>query len=291
MEYYKITNNEEFDADAQCLCKYVYGRTDRFFPHHHEFYEIFLIVSGTVEHWINGEEQKLPEGSLVFIRPNDTHGFLYTNPENLKNIYINLSFTKQTADSLFEYLSDEQIYRTVHDQKMPPRVILNRNAKDRLILLLNELNTINKEDKRTLNLRVKTILTDILTQYFSDFIRNNDNQIPLWLSNLMKEMERIDNFTAGIERMVTLSGKSREHLSRCLKKYTGMTVTEYINGLRINYATNLMINSNMSIIDICYASGFQNLGYFYKLFRNTYNTSPNSFKKQFSRVQINLQQE
>lgn len=284
ISHHTITVNEEFGINNHCLCKYVYGYSDKFFPHNHKFFELFLVVKGTVEHWINGDVQKLPEGSLVFIRPWDTHGFLYDKPQCRDTIYINLSFTEETAHALFTYLSDEHIIRTVLDSQTPPHSLLSPSTKAMLIAMLDELYTIDPNDIRSQNLRVKTILSNIITQYLPSPYPHKKSDLPQWLNDLIKEMENIDNFTAGINKMIELSGKSREHLSRSLKKYYGFSITEYLNGLKINYAANLLINSNMQIVDVCYACGFQNLGYFYKIFKRKYSTTPNEFKKQYSNI-------
>lgn len=286
IKHHTITVAEEFGENNHCLCKYVYGYSDKFFPHNHNFFELFLVVKGTVEHWIKGEPQKLPEGSLIFIRPWDIHGFLYKNKNCRENIYINLSFTEETAQALFTYLSDDNIYNNVIHSPNPPSAFLSSYSKNRLISLLDDLYTIDKNDIRLQNLRVKTILSDILTQYFTYPQKNVNSDIPNWLTDLTKKMENIDNFTVGIDKMIELSGKSREHLSRSLKKYFGITATEYINSLRINYAANLLINSNMQIVDICYNCGFQNLGYFYKIFKEKYSITPYKFKKHNSNIKI-----
>ena len=286
IKHYTITDQEEFGQNNHSLCKYVYGYSDRFFLHDHHFYEFFLVVKGTVEHWINGEVQKLPEGSLVFIRPWDVHGFLYENEKCKDNVYINLSFTKDTMHSLFKYLSDDVIKEALLDNPKPLCSLLSFNSKNRLITLLDELYTIDNNDIRLQNLRVKTILSEIITHYLTLKPQEKIDESPRWLTDLKNEMEKIENFTAGINRMVELSGKSREHLSRCMKKHSSITVTEYINGLRGNYAANLLINSNMQIVDICYASGFQNFGYFYKIFKEKYSASPNEFKKEYTNIKF-----
>ena len=43
------------DRDAECLFKQTIGDNDTTIYHSHSFYEIFLIVSGTVTHYINGK--------------------------------------------------------------------------------------------------------------------------------------------------------------------------------------------------------------------------------------------
>jgi len=286
LKHHTITVPIEFGDKNQCLCKYVYGHSDKFYPHDHCFFELFLVVKGTVEHWINGKIQMLPEGSLMFIRPRDVHGFLYDNPNCRNNVYINLSFTVETAEALFDYLSDDEIRNTFQNSQNPPRTFLNAPAINKLITWLDELYTIDKNDIRLQNLRVKTILLDIITQHFRKDATISERNSPRWLTELLVEMEKIENFTVGIDRMIELSGKTREHLSRCLKRHNGVTVTEYINSLRINYAANLLINSNMQIADICYSSGFQNLGYFYKVFKNKYKLTPNEFKNQYTNIKF-----
>ena len=81
--------------------------------------------------------------------------------------------------------------------------------------------------------------------------------------------------------MIMLSQKSREHLARSLKQYFDVTPSEYINELRLNYASNLLIHTNTPVLKICYDSGFQSPSYFYKVFNKKYEMSPNEFRKQY----------
>ena len=281
-KYNTLTAENEFNEGVRCHFRHISGDIDIFYPHAHEYYEIFLTVSGVVNHWINGEGHKLPEGSLVFIRPNDTHGYLYETDESNNTEYVNLSFSKEIARALFNYLSDGIAWDLLLKSKMPATVLLTNDAKNRLLTRLDTLNTINYKDKKAIEMRTKTILADVFSTYFSQRKDYTKTDNPEWLSQLLKEMQEIENFTLGINRMIQLSGKSREHLSRYMKKYVGKSITEYVNGLRINYAANLLINTNIEIIDICLMSGFQNLSYFYKIFKNTYSLSPLQFKNKYT---------
>ncbi len=78
--------------------------------------------------------------------------------------------------------------------------------------------------------------------------------------------------------MVELSGKSREHLARSLKKYYGQSTTEFINDLRLNYAANMLLGSTMPIVDLCYECGFQNISWFYIVFRKKYGVTPRQYR-------------
>ena len=280
-KYQTLSKENEFIKGVKCQFRHINGAVDIFNPHAHEFYEVFLTLSGTVEHWINGETHKLPEGSLVFIRPNDTHGFLYKNPNCNNTEYVNLSFSKELAESIFNLL-DGIDWPSLLECKMPKVAFLNKNSKNRLLTSMEVLNTIDYKDKSAIEMRTKIILSDLFLTYFSKKLEYEHDNKPQWLLQLLKEMEEKENFTLGINRMIELSGKSREHLSRYMKKYVGQSITEYVNSLRVNYAANLLINTNIPIIDICMISGFQNLSRFYEVFKARYGTTPLTFKKNYT---------
>lgn len=279
-EYPRIWAEYNVDREAGCLYRYVYSSQDNIYAHCHDFYEIFIVASGEIVHWVNGVAQKLSEGTLVFIRPDDVHYYIYDNPENNAE-YINLAFSNEIAEQLFAFLSNNFSSNNLLSCDMPPTVILTNTEKKNLLSQVGELNIIDWQDKKALNLRVKVILADIFTKHFYNMEKKNKDTIPHWLSHLTQAMEQPKNFLAGIDRMTEISHRSREHISRSLKKYLNLTPSQYINDLRINYASNLLISTDKPVIDICYDCGFQNLGYFYTVFKNKYNCSPKSFRKQY----------
>ncbi|MDY3845563.1 MAG: AraC family transcriptional regulator [Eubacteriales bacterium] len=281
-EYKRLRAEQNVDMESGCLYRYVYGADDIFNPHSHEFYEIFITVSGGVTHWINGTKTELAEGTLVFIRQNDIHGYLYNSPENKKSEYVNLTFSVETAKELFDYLTDAFPSKELLNSAMPPSVILSEYDKKLLLSEIGELNSVNWKDKATLKIRVRVILANIFTRFFHSVSSIEDKGYPIWLSNLLAAMNRPENFTAGIERMSELSKKTREHLARTMKKHMGITPSEFINQKRINYASNLLLNTNKQILDICLICGFQSVSYFYKVFKEKYGISPKEFRKKYA---------
>ena len=280
-EYPRLPEAYNVDPVAECFYQYVYGSRDVYFPHSHDFMEIFITVSGTVTHLCNGVIQKLPEGSLVFIRPDDVHAYVYDDAQSRECTYVNLTFSLKTADMLFSYLTDNFPSKQLLSCDMPPTVNLSAIEKNRLLDRISELNIVNWQDKGALKIKMRALLAEIFVNFFSDMPTSDRDRIPHWLSHLFSEMERPENFIAGMDRMIALSGKTREHLARSVKKYYGITLADYINEIRINYAANLLTRTSTPIVDICYACGFQNLGYFYKIFKKLRSVTPNAFRDAF----------
>lgn len=69
-------------------------------------------------------------------------------------------------------------------------------------------------------------------------------------------------------------------LSRNFKKETGQSISEYINTLRINEALSLMENRKLSITDIAYMVGFNDVNYFTKVFKKQKGMTPSAYRKQ-----------
>jgi two-component system, response regulator YesN len=69
-------------------------------------------------------------------------------------------------------------------------------------------------------------------------------------------------------------------LSRKFKKETGQSLTDYINKLRIKEALYMMENHNLSITDIAYMTGFNDVNYFTKVFKKYNKMTPSTYRKQ-----------
>ena len=69
------------------------------------------------------------------------------------------------------------------------------------------------------------------------------------------------------------------YLSYIMKKEYGMTVTDYINMVRINNAKELISISKISLTEIAYKVGFNDLAYFSRVFKKITNITPSEYRK------------
>lgn len=58
-----------------------------------------------------------------------------------------------------------------------------------------------------------------------------------------------------------------------------MTVTEFLNHHRLNYAVHLLTTTDDTITMISDLSGFNNRSYFNRLFRERYKLTPSEYRK------------
>lgn len=83
----------------------------------------------------------------------------------------------------------------------------------------------------------------------------------------------------GVEDLADLLGVSSRHLSRLFQKHIGATPIETARTVRLQRAKRLLDNSDLSMTEIAFRSGFGSLRRFNAAFRELYNRSPSQIRK------------
>lgn len=248
--------------------------------HSHDFFEVFYVYSGEAVHCVNGLTQRLKEGTLVFIRPNDVHGYM-KNPNGECEFY-NMAFSQDVVDRLLNWFGSGFDYESVINAAMPPIVYIGDMERKQLAEQFDALYKISKERSADeVAYHSRFFLSQILHNYFSDNYLSEALPAPRWFIDMCKKMTKKENFVQGIDMMCEISGKSREHIARCMKKYNNTTSTAFINNIRLEYVANMLIKTDMKVLDICYESGFNNVSWFNEEFSKKYGESPKNFRKRY----------
>lgn len=273
-----LHSRDEVDFELGYRYRYIYGPIGKSILHTHDYYEIFITVSDNILHLVNNSSVLLPKNSCVFIRPNDIHH--YDSSENNDFRYINIALSVETITELFTYLSNGFPAEKLLTEKMPPFVTFTEKEASDIFNTLRLIDTTNWGNQKIKKLKMRIALVEIFAKFISpDVIKDISLSPPLWLLEFTKKMYREENLCKSTDEIVRLSNKSRAYLSRSIKKYYNKTLSEFVNDIRLDYASNRLENGNIySIIDLCYECGFNNLGYFYRLFSKKYGVPPKKFK-------------
>ena len=67
-----------------------------------------------------------------------------------------------------------------------------------------------------------------------------------------------------------------------IKKHTKKTFTEIVNEFRVNLATKFLMTTDMSVSEICFACGYNNISYFNRRFKYIVGQTPRIFKENYT---------
>jgi AraC family cel operon transcriptional repressor len=244
--------------------------------HYHDYYEIFIITTGKCIHKINNENQNLENGAMVFIRPEDRHSYDFYDDADCQ--FINVNFYKYVVEDAFDYFGNRIFVQELKNSKLPPYIVLASKEMEIIIKKCEQMHLYATIDKLKARILARSLLIDALTYYFLNHQNENSKQIPIWFDSLLLQMQKKENFIVGLEKLCSISDRSPGHLNRVFKQYLNSTPTEYINHLKLRYAKSLLLTTDLSILEICFEAGFQNLSHFYHLFREGFGISPGKIR-------------
>lgn len=77
---------------------------------------------------------------------------------------------------------------------------------------------------------------------------------------------------------------SKEAFCRFFKKTFDKTYSNYVNEYKITIASKMLIETDLSISEIGYQSGFNNLSFFHRKFNEYKQISPNNYRQTHQRI-------
>jgi YesN/AraC family two-component response regulator/anti-sigma regulatory factor (Ser/Thr protein kinase) len=108
-------------------------------------------------------------------------------------------------------------------------------------------------------------------------ITDQDEQIMQKVMQVIEE--NIDNNAFSVEDLGTIIGLNRTSFNNKIKSLTGFTPVEFIRDMRIKRAAQLLTTSQLLIKEIAYMTGFSDIKYFTKSFKNKYGTTPSEYRQ------------
>lgn len=81
-----------------------------------------------------------------------------------------------------------------------------------------------------------------------------------------------------LEEVAQSVGISPYYFSKLFREETGINFTEYLNGIRIETAKQLLSNSKLSIKQVCLDAGYSNPNYFSRIFKKWTGITPTEFR-------------
>lgn len=87
------------------------------------------------------------------------------------------------------------------------------------------------------------------------------------------------NYNYGRDDYSRIMGVDKNRFAAIIKEYGGGNISTYLNNLRLEYSVQLLIsNQEMSVKDVAARSAFPNSATYYRLFKEKYGISPNTYR-------------
>lgn len=240
--------------------------------HRHSYIEFFYVLEGKGTHILNGERKTLTRGDSYLLHPNDVHGFPETDATLFRHtdIGIKTNYFKELCNCLSPDLFDEFCNGNSLHFKLSSEQIAKLEHH------IPHIHLSPTDEKNKLSAKAIT-LTITLLLLENRLVEKSD--IPSWVLQLLTILNSHENFKTDISILTSGFSYNADYMRRQFKKHIGMTMTDYFNRQKMDYAYKLLSTTDASIETICEMVGFNSVSYFRDLFKRIFNTTPGEIQK------------
>lgn len=257
--------------------RYVYEDCFPGIWHFHDEYELTLILKSTGTRMVGDSIDRFEEGDLVFIGKNLPHTWRnerlrsFRKPEALVLHFFSSGFFEIPEMADIRHIlnrSGRGIKITGATRDRAAAILLKmEHAKgaDKMILLLSVLNLLTKSDD----------LIELSSVGFADSINApGSNRLNSVYEYIMNNFQK----DIGLAKAAAVANMSPTAFSRYFKSRTRKSFTRCLIEMKIGYACKLLMKEDMTVAQVCYESGFQNLSNFNQQFKTITGLTPKKYQ-------------
>ena len=275
---------ENYGFDRVSAFNLATGYKERSYQTHwHSYGEIVLVGPGETNVFTVGQETyRLVEGDFLLIWPMEMHAII--DADRRESLII--QFSNGFMNSLFDLQRIMHFYRNLHVlciRSHPQLVARLRTIAERMKEIF--LSSSADRELRCCMLLMEFMLT--LDEHRDEFvpeIRRGDTGN--YTDSLMRRMIVVtdyirNNLTAddlSQGTMAEMAGISKDYFSRIFRSITGINYSKWLNMIRMEKATELLADKNMSLTEIAMHSGFQSISSFNRVFHAEKGISPGEYR-------------
>lgn len=255
-------------------------RPDTVEVHHHDFYEVYYLLHGQVEYWVDGRIIRMQAGDVLLINPMELHRpILETDGHVYERIVLWIE--KEFMEGL---TSNGKRLSACFDTTLPGHTHLLRPAA---------------AERSALNAR----MGELVREYYSNEYGSDLSAYGLFLQ-LMVQLNRMALFSAAqpeeteamsalveraliyiadhlsenlkVEQIASALFVSKYYLSHTFTREVGVSIYRYIMMRRLLMARQLLIAGEPAG-QVSQSCGFSDYASFYRAFKSEYGTSPKGF--------------
>ena len=271
----KQHGREDFPFELYCV--------DRQHPkyemafHWHTNLEMIRVLEGELSLTLDNRTQVLHAGEIAFINSETVHG---ATPKDsvYECIVFNLAFLK-TGNALCDEFIDDLLSHTAYLLAFP--------KDDEVKKLVDAIFTQIADESLGSPFQViglyhqllgKIQLKKLFTSHLPPSSMHDEKKV-VKLKTVLKYIRENFDKDITLDNMAAVAGFSNKYFCKFFKDMTGTTPINYLLTYRIERAARKLLGTDLSVTQIAYDCGFNDLSYFIKTFKAFKKVSPKDYRK------------
>lgn len=238
--------------------------------HWHSSVEIFVVYEGNLTVMVNNDKHLLHSGEFILLNSNEIHSIDSPEPNHTLVIQMPLKVFEK-------YYTKENFIYFTHSP---------RNQDSEVMELIDRMYQGVKKKETGYEYAVQSEFFYLLYLLVSKYRKT---EISSEIMKYYKKLDRLSEIAAymkehyqeeiSLEKLSEQFGYSPAYLSRMFRKYAQTNYKIFLQGLRLEYAYQELVNSNHTIAEVALNNGFANTKAFVREFQKKYQVLPSEYRK------------
>ena len=256
--------------------------------HIHYKFEIYYEIEGSRRYFIEDSAYVVNAGSVVLIGENQIHKTASLGDTPSSRIVLN--FSREYLERVALAFPTVDFFAFLSEERNHLLTGLTVKQQNQIYGLLQQLLAMEDETSAAADALRRLLLGTLLLE-LKEHCRRQQEQTA---ENGRVSNHTVDQIQAYIAEhyaeKLTLTGIANQfyispyYLSRMFKKSINLSLSEYINGVRIKAAQNRIERSSDSIAEIAAKTGFMTTAHFRRVFKDATGLSPQQYRQYYKRV-------
>lgn len=255
-------------------------------------YELICVTKGTLHIQSGQRSYALGPGQFVLLIPEECH--FGTQPSQGELRFYWSHFTFEDGEGR---LCEEAQAAALFLDESRPRYILPQSgtlsANSRVNVLFVQLLDLSKRlgslSSMQCSYAQSTLLLELTNEcFFRHHLMQQGEKVPLGIADLMEWLELNFDTPLSVAGIAEKFGYHPAYLTSVFKRYSGCTITEYLNRQRIRVAKNLLTATpKLTLSEIGSQVGIGDEKYFMRLFKRYEGVTATAYREAFFRKSMN----
>ncbi len=253
--------------------------------HWHEDLEIIWVLTGTVRVMIHTTKCILETGQGIFINRGMLH-FLDVHSDQTTRI-CSIVFHPRLIGSVDSIYWQKFVDPLINNKKLPfvsldPSVLWQKDTLEYASVAWNSM----KEKSKGYEIHMRNALSELLLLIWSNYTscESGNGYASIRSAERMKTMLRFIhlhfNEEISLHDLAEEALISQSEVLRCFRNTVWTTPMQYIKDYRIQRASLLLTNTDLTSSQVALECGFQSSSYFIKTFKEKMGCTPLNYRKQ-----------
>ncbi len=251
-----ILHNETLPKEPDCL-------------HYHSSYELFIVIKGSTTVLIDDKLVYAEEKDIVLLKPNIIHKNVGEKLHNRYSIHFTYEYLLSNfSDNLVKFLVSP------FDNN---RITVTDSTFREIMCLLNHIKN-NPQHACIHTAGIITLLTDE-----KNLQAAKTNSLPKMAINILEYIRKNYADISSLNDVAKAVHISKQYLCYVFKKETDVTISEYLNSIRINNACEMLRGGKYNITQTAALCGYSSTPYFCRVFKDIMRMTPKEYQKNILR--------